>query len=111
MNSGYYVVRHYISGRPRRSVRRASTLSISCSCCEDSLVNQPFGRAPIPSSVYTVAAVWLVVFSLVLHEVGFAWSTGMIAATALCLLFLASFLMVRSTHARRSSREDDHRSW
>lgn len=73
-------------------------------------MNQPAGRPPITSSVYTVAAVWLVVFTLVLHEVGFAWSTGMIAAIALCVLFLASFLVVRSIHGRRSSRKADHRS-
>lgn len=65
-------------------------------------MNQPVARTAIPSSVYTLAAVWLVVFTLVLHEVGFAWSTGMIAAIALCVLFLASFLVVRSVHGRRS---------
>ena len=73
-------------------------------------MNQPSGRAPIPSSAYTVAAVWLVVFTLVLHEVGFAWSTGASAAALLCVLFLASFLVVRAVHGRRSSREADHRS-
>lgn len=65
-------------------------------------MNQPVARTAIPSSAYALAAVWLVVFTLVLHEVGFAWSTGMIAAIALCVLFLASFLVVRSVHGRRS---------
>jgi len=74
-------------------------------------VNEPAGRAPIPSSVYSLAPVWLFVFTLVLPEVGFAWSTGMIAAVALCVLFLASFLVVRSVHGRRSLRGQDHRSW
>lgn len=73
-------------------------------------MNQSAGRAPIPSSVYTVAGVWLVVFTLVLHEVGFAWSTGASAAVVLCGLFLASFLVVRAVHERRSSRDEDHRS-
>ncbi len=73
-------------------------------------MNQPSGPAPIPSSVYGLAAVWLVLFTLVLHGVGFAWNTGMIAALALCLLFLASFLLMRSVHGRRSSREEDHRA-
>lgn len=73
-------------------------------------MNQSAGRAPIPSSVYTVAAVWLVVFTLVLHEVGFAWSTGASAAALLCVLFLASFLVVRAVHGRPSSREADHRA-
>lgn len=73
-------------------------------------MNQASGRAPIPSSVSTLAVVWLVVFTLVLHEVGFAWSTGMISAIGLCLLFLASFLVVRAVHERRSSRSKDHRS-
>jgi len=73
-------------------------------------VKQAFGRAPIPSSAYILAAVWLVVFTLVLHEVGFAWSTGMISAIGLCLLFLASFLVVRAVHERRSPGDKDHRS-
>lgn len=57
-----------------------------------------------------MAAVWLVVFTLVLHEVGIAWSTGMIAAIALCVLFLASFLVVRAAQGGRSSHEQDHQS-
>lgn len=73
-----------------------------CSYCKDSCVNRPVARTAIPSPVYTVAAVWLVVFTLVLHEVGFAWSTGMIAAIALCVLFLASFLVVRLVRGRCS---------
>ncbi|HTJ71318.1 MAG TPA: hypothetical protein VL551_27505 [Actinospica sp.] len=68
-------------------------------------MNQSSGHAPIPSSVYALAGVWLVVFTLVLHEVGFAWSTGMLSAIGLCVLFLASFLVVRAVHGGRSSRE------
>lgn len=59
---------------------------------------------PVPSSVYGLAMVWLVVFTLVLHEVGFAWSTGVIAATVLCALFLASFVVTRTVRERRTSR-------
>jgi hypothetical protein len=71
-------------------------------------VNQPAARTPIPASVYTLAAVWLVAFALVLHKVGFAWLTAMIAAIALCALFLASFLVVRSVYGGRSSHGQDH---
>lgn len=63
-------------------------------------MNQSSGRAPIPSSVYGLAVVWLVVFALSLHQVGFAWSTGMIAAAVLCALFLVSFLVVRAVQGR-----------
>jgi hypothetical protein len=67
-------------------------------------VNQPAARS-IPSSVSNLAAVWLVVFTLVLHEVGFAWATGMIAAIVLCALYLGSFLVIRAVRERRSPRE------
>lgn len=73
-------------------------------------MNQPDERAPIPSSVYAIAAVWLVVFALVLHEVGFAWATGLSAAIALCALFLISFLVVRSIRAHCAPGGGDHGS-
>lgn len=99
-----------MSDLPNRPVRRPITLFIFCSYCKGSLVNQASGRAPIPSSVSALAAVLLVVFTLVLHKVGFAWSTGMILATGLCLFFLASFLVVRVVHERRSPGDKDRRS-
>lgn len=88
---------------PARGKHTLAAFSSSLNFCKDSLVNQSSGPAPIPSSVSTLAAVWLIVFTLVLHVVGFVWTTSMIVAVGLAALFLASFLVVRTVHHRRSS--------
>ena len=65
------------------------------------------GRAPVPSSLNTLTAVWIVVFTLVLRVVGFAWTTSLIAGLAFGALHVLSFFAVRGYLGRRSSTGPD----
>lgn len=71
-------------------------------------MNRPSSPAPVPSSLKTLTAVWVVVFAVVLRVVGFAWTTSLIAAVALGALHVLSFFAVRGIR-RRSAHGRGHR--